>query len=89
MIHSLAGGRLQETKIVDIVKLEFDEKLGELFVYLSDISNLEANDVVLAPFGLLDEPKRAVVKSINKNVNTQNISTNIKRLKYVYKKIDN
>ncbi len=88
MIHSLAGGELQKTKVVDIVKIEFDERVGESFVYLSEIANLKANDVVLAPFGMLDEPKRAVVKSVNKNVNSQNISTNLKRLKYIYKKID-
>ncbi len=87
MIHSLAGGELKEQKVFDIAKLEFIEKKGEYFWFVSDIPNLQVGDIVLAPFGLLDEPNKAIVIKIDKNVNSQNTSIKIKNLKRIYKKI--
>ena len=87
MIHSLAGGELANNKIVDIVKVEFEDNKGEHFLYLSELSNLKVGDFVLVPFGVIDEPKKAQVVEIKFAINSQNISINLKRLKYIYGKV--
>ncbi len=87
MIHSLAGGKIKEYKIVDLAKLEFENNLGEYFLYISEIKDLKENDFVLAPFGVIDEPKKAKVIKLDKNINTQNISIKVDRLKKIFKKI--
>lgn len=87
MIHSLAGGKIMEYKIVDLAKLEFEDDLGEYFLYVSEIKDLKENDFVLAPFGFIDEPKKAKVIKVEKDINTQNISVKVDRLKKIFKKI--
>lgn len=87
MIHSLAGGKLRTGKIIDCVKLEFEEIPNQYFWYISEIRDLKNGDNVLAPFGLIDELKKAKVIRIDKNVSSTSSPMPIKKMKYVFKKI--
>ena len=85
MIHSLAGGNLKEQQIVDLVKVEFIDTPNQTFWYISQIADLKVGDIVFAPFGIIDELKKAKVVKIDKNVNSQNTTLNISRLKCLQK----
>ena len=87
MIHSLAGGELREQHLYDFVKLEFEEKPGQFFWYISNITDLEIGDYVLAPFGIIDELSKAKVIRIDKNINSQSAPVSIKGMKQITKKI--
>lgn len=87
MIHSLAGGELREQKTYDFAKLEFEDISGEFFWYVSNVKNLNQGDYVLAPFGPLDEPKKAKVIRVDKNVNGQTAPISTKRIKTIFKKV--
>ena len=87
MIHSLAGGKLRDKIIVDLVKVEFEDRQGEYFWYISELKNLEKNDFVLAPFGILDEPKKAKVLDIKNDVKSDASPIRLKNAKKLYKKL--
>ena len=57
----------------------------ELF-YIYEDKTIKPNDFVLVPFGMVDEPTKAQVVKIIKDVNINNFP-NSKHLKKIYKKI--
>ena len=87
MIHSLAGGELREYKTYNFAKLKFEDCAGKYFWYICPFDDLKVGDYVLAPFGEIDEPKKAKVIRIDKNVNGQTTPISIKTAKNIYKKI--
>ena len=87
MIHSLAGGELREQKVYNFVKLEFQENVGEYLWYISPFDDLNVGDYVLAPFGIVDQPQKAKVIRIDKNVNSQAAPISPKHTKIIYKKL--
>lgn len=82
MIHSLAGGELRTSQIITVAKLEFEENQGQFFWYLCD-NNVNVDDIVFAPFGPIDEPKKAKVIKIEKNIDSKNFPIPIKKLKWI------
>ena len=88
MIHSLAGGELRLSEIISVVKLEFEEKPGEYFWYMCNDKNIDVGDTVLAPFGIIDDLKRAKVVKLNRDMDSKNFPIPIKRLKTIYKKVE-
>ena len=86
MIHSLAGGELKNEVIFDLAKLEFCDLPNQYFWYIVNDSSIKANDFVYAPFGILDELKKAKVIEIKINVNSKNFPISLKKLKNIYKK---
>ena len=85
MIHSLAGGEIKEQKIVSIAKVLIENTKEEWF-YIFEDKTIKLNDFVLVPFGKIDEPTKAQVLKIIKDVNLNNFP-NSKHLKKIYKKI--
>ena len=85
MIHSLAGGRLTVDKICDIAKIKI-LATDEVFFCICDFDDIKADDIVLVPYGKLDELTEAKVLRIDKNVNSKNFPTKFEKLKKVYKK---
>lgn len=87
MIHSLAGGELGENKVYNFAKLEFKDCKGEFFWFICPFDNIKAGDYVLAPFGKIDEPKKAKVIRVDKNVNGKSTPISTKIAKTIYKKL--
>ena len=70
MIHSLAGGNLQNSQICDIVKVKILENNSIIFC-LSKIQNVNVGDIVYVPFGKLDILTKAEILRIDKNVDSK------------------
>ena len=87
MIHSLAGGRLRTNSVFDFAKLEFESLPNQYFWYISEIDDLKPDDTVLAPFGVVDEPQKAKVIRVDKNISSTSAPVSIKRIKRIIKKI--
>lgn len=85
MIHSLAGGEIKEQKIVNIAKVVIENTKDEL-LYIYEDKSIKLNDFVLVPYGIVDEPTKAQIIKIMKDVNVNNFP-NSKRLKKIYKKL--
>lgn len=86
MIHSCAGGELYNQQIVNLAKVKINGK-DETFWYLNNVKNVEVGDVVLVPFGIIDELHRATVLELLNNVNTQISPIKIKNAKQIVKKL--
>lgn len=72
MIHSLAGGSLQQLKVQDFVKVEILQgvNIGGIYWYLS-CGNENVGDTVIVPIGKYNERVRARVIRIDKNISAQ------------------
>ena len=86
MIHSLAGGELRIDKVCDIAKVKILADNSMRF-YICDGVDIKMNDIVLVPFGKLDELTEAQVLRVDKNVNSKNFVINFEKLKKIYKKV--
>lgn len=85
MIHSLAGGELKDIEIKNLVFVELEHNHDKCW-YISEISNLKIGDVLLVPYGIIDELYEAKVLNIKNNVRSDMFTISFKRLKKVYKK---
>ena len=82
MIHSLAGGELRTSQIITVAKLEFEENKGQFFWYLCG-NDVNVGDIVFAPFGPIDQPQKAKVIKVEKNIDSKNFPISTKRLKRI------
>ena len=85
MIHSLAGGRLKVDEICNIAKVKI-LATDEVFFCICEDGDIKVDDIVLVPYGKLDELTEAKVLRIDKNVCSKNFPTKFEKLKKVYKK---
>lgn len=82
----MAGGKLGEDVFVNLAKLEFECAQGQFYWFLSEF-DLSVGDAVLAPFGKLDEPQKAIVVRFDKHVNSKIAPFDVRKMKYIYKQI--
>lgn len=85
MIHSMAGGELKIDEVCDIAKVKILSDQNVRF-FICDQKNIDINDVVLVPYGKLDQLVEAKVLRIDKNVNSKNFPIKFADMKYIYKK---
>lgn len=85
MIHSMAGGKLQEIDFVNLAKVEIIDGVfkGEIYWYITEIVALKENDFVYVPFGKNNTLLKAKVLRIDKNVSTRTTPIPFKRLKKI------
>ena len=85
MIHSMSGWVMSDIQFLNFAKVEID---GEgVFWYISNIIDLEENDLVLVPFGNYNELKKGKVLRIDKNVSSQNAPVPVKRMKEISQRL--
>ena len=87
MIHSLSGGELKNNKVYDFAKVKIieGEHEGEICFYISNLSNLKINDLVLVPIGFPSKNAKSKVLRIDKNINEQMAPFPIKKMKSILK----
>lgn len=85
MIHSLAGGELRTDKVCDIAKVEILEN-NTICYYICEIKDVKIGDVVLVPYGPVDELTMAKVLRIDKNMNSKNFPFKFERMKKICKR---
>ncbi len=84
MIHSLAGGILNENKPINIAKVEIvDDYYCGTFWYVNEILNLKENDFVVVPFGKQNVLVKGKVLKIEKHVSPQASPIPLKHLKKI------
>ncbi len=85
MIHSLAGGELGNIKYLDFAKVEITDSIamGDVYWYISNITNLKVGDEVLVPFGINNKLLRGKVVRLDKHVSSQVSPIPVKRAKYI------
>lgn len=86
MIHSLAGGELRIDKVCDIAKVKILND-NSIYYYICELGDINIDDIVLVPYGRLDELTQAQILRIDKNVNSKNFPIKFEKLKKIYKKI--
>ena len=89
MIHSLAGGKLRDNQIFDVVKVKFINNpfaLDRPYWFKSDLVDLKEGDLVLAPFLNNETLYEAKVIRIDKNVNEQNTPFPASKIKFLISK---
>ena len=87
MIHSLAGGELKEYQISNLVYVKIkhnDEKCW----CKTDITNLKVGDIILVPFGIINELFEAEVLKVENNVRSDTFPISFKKLKQVFNKVE-
>ena len=89
MIHSLAGGKLQNVEYSDYAKVQIAQGnlAGKIFWYKSTISDLKIGDDVIVPFGQDNMRVAGKVVKIDKNVSSQVSPFPAKRAKQIIRKI--
>ena len=85
MIHSLAGGELQNEKVCDIAKVKILDS-DQTYFYICD-QKFKVGDKVLVPFGKLDELAKAEILRIDNNVNSKNFPIKFDNLKHIAKRL--
>ena len=89
MIHSLAGGRIQDDKHSDFAKVEIAQGnlAGKIFWYKTDIAGLQVGDDVIVPFGQDNLRIAGKVVRIDKNVSNSVAPIPSKKAKSIIRKI--
>ena len=89
MIHSLAGGKLQNVEYCDFAKVQLSQGnlAGKIFWYKSNINDLKVGDDVIVPFGDGGMRIAGKVVKIDKNVSSQLSPIPYKRAKSIIRKI--
>ncbi|MBQ7467153.1 MAG: hypothetical protein IJS74_03685 [Clostridia bacterium] len=88
MIHSLAGGKLQNVEYCDYAKVQLTQGnlAGKIFWYKS-IQGVQVGDDVIVPFGQDNMRVAGKVIKIDKNVSSQVAPIPSKRAKQIIRKI--
>lgn len=89
MIHSLAGGKLRDNQIFDVVKVKFINNplaLDRPYWFKSNLVDLKEGDVVFAPFSNDETLYEAKVIRIDKNINEQNTPFPASKMKFLISK---
>ena len=89
MIHSMAGGELGNQEFLDFAKVQLLEgvRKGDICFYISKISGLKIDDVVLVPYGVNNNLIKAKILRIDTNVSSFTSPIPIKKAKEIYKKV--
>ena len=85
MIHSMSGGVLSDNKKLDFAKVQF--ATGEIFWYITNISDLQIGDNVIVPVGKTNKPTKATVLRIDYAVSIQSSPVPYKIAKEIICKI--
>lgn len=89
MIHSLAGGELRGEDFYDFAKVEILEgfEKGKIFWYISDILDLQVENLVLVPVGTIKMGTLGRVVRIDKNVSSFCSPIPVKNAKHILRKV--
>ena len=89
MIHSLAGGKIQDINNSDYAKVQISQGnlAGKIFWYKTRIVGLKVGDDVIVPFGPDNMRVAGKVVKIDKNVSSQVAPVPSKRAKEIIRKI--
>ena len=89
MIHSLAGGKIQDVQNSDYAKVQLTQGnlAGKIFWYKTKIADLKVGDDVIVPFGPDNMRVAGKVVKIDKNVSSQVSPIPAKRAKEIVRKI--
>lgn len=84
MIHSMAGGRLQNVSYNDYAKVKIltGANAGDIYWYLS-IAGVSAGNIVKIPVGITNQPEEGEVLRVDKNVSSQMSPVPFKRAKKI------
>ena len=86
MIHSLAGGELRETQICNIAKVQILAGDNPMLFFVCNQKNIKVGDIVLVPYGKLDDLVKAKVVRVDKNVDMPNFPISASKLKSIFAK---
>ncbi len=86
MIHSMSGGVIKDVGRYTFVKVVFDgDEEARPYWYISEFA-VEEGDVVTAPFGKADMPRRGVAVKVERNVSGQVTPVSVRTAKKLLSK---